>query len=72
MHIKFSTEFTFFIITQLITVGIIVGTYKTTISFMQLQIKELKEDMRKYNNFLERLIKAESNIKALWRKADEQ
>ncbi len=71
MH-NISPEFLLTIVIQLISAGIIIGVYKTTIAFMQLQIKELKEDMKKYNNFLERLIKAESNIKALWRKADEQ
>lgn len=60
------------LIIQIVSVGIFIGVYKTTIAFMQKQIEELKNDMRKYNNVLERLIKAESNIKALWRKADEQ
>lgn len=54
------------IIIQLVSVGIFIGVYKTTISFMQKQIEEikkqaekdkceLKEDMRKYNNVLERV-----------------
>ena len=33
---------------------IFIGMFKTTINFMQEQIKDLKEEMRKYNNVLER------------------
>jgi len=49
---------------QLIAIGIFIGVYKTTISFMQLQIQELKEDMRKYNNILERMIRVEDSAKS--------
>ena len=49
---------------QLIAIGIFIGVYKTTISFMQLQIQELKEDMRKYNNILERMIRVEDSTKS--------
>jgi cell division protein FtsL len=49
---------------QLVAVGIFIGVYKTTIAFMQLQIQELKEDMRKYNNILERRIRVEDSAKS--------
>ena len=49
---------------QLVAIGIFIGVYKTTISFMQLQIQELKEDMRKYNNILERMIRGEDSAKS--------
>lgn len=49
---------------QLVAIGIFIGVYKTTIAFMQLQIQELKEDMRKYNNILERMIRVEDSAKS--------
>lgn len=52
-------EFCVTIIIQLLAVGIFIGVYKATIGFMQLQITELKDDMRKYNNILERMIRVE-------------
>ena len=61
---NFSPEFVFFVVVQLITVGIFIGVYKSTIAFMQEQIKDLKEDMHKYNNVLERLAVAKNRIKA--------
>lgn len=65
-----STELIFSIVIQLIAVGIFIGVYKATVSFMQLQIKELKEDMRKYNNMLERLIKAEQSVNSAHKRID--
>ena len=59
-----SYELIMSIIIQLVAVGIFIGVYKTTISFMQLQISELKEDMRKYNNILERMIRVEDSAKS--------
>ena len=70
MFNDFSPEFIFFVITQLLTVGIIIGTYKTSISFMQTQIKELKEEMHKYNNVLSRLAVAENSIKSMHHRMD--
>lgn len=81
MFDNLSPEFVFFVITQLITVGIILGTYKTTISFMQQQIKEIKEqakldkqelteEMRKYNNVLSRLAVAENSIRSAHHRMD--
>ena len=59
------------VIIQLIAIGIFIGVYKTTISFMQLQIQELKEDMRKYNNILERMIKNEQSTKTAHHRLDD-
>ena len=41
MHI--SPELIISVVIQLIAVGIFIGVYKTTIAFMQEQIKDLKE-----------------------------
>lgn len=65
-----SYELIISIVIQLIAVGIFIGVYKTTISFMQLQISELKEDMRKYNNILERMIRVEDSAKSAHHRLD--
>ena len=65
-----SMELVFSIVVQLIAIGIFIGVYKATVSFMQLQIKELKEDMRKYNNMLERLIKTEQSVSSAHKRID--
>ena len=65
------TGFVIGLVIQIITVGIFIGIYKTTISFMQQQIEDLKSDMRKYNNVLERLIKVESLSSSAHRRIDE-
>jgi cell division protein FtsL len=62
LHI--SPELIISVTIQLVAVGIFIGVYKTTIAFMQLQIQELKEDMRKYNNILERMIRVEDSTKS--------
>lgn len=66
-----STEFFLSIIIQLLTAGIMIGVYKATIDFMQQQISELKDDMRKYNNVLSRLAVAENSLKSLHHRVDE-
>ena len=70
-EMNISSELIFSIVIQLIAVGIFIGVYKATVSFMQLQIKELKEDMRKYNNMLERLIKVEQKADAAHQRIDD-
>jgi len=65
-----SFELTISIIIQLIAIGIFIGVYKTTIAFMQQQIIELKEDMRKYNNILERMIRVEDSTKSAHHRLD--
>ena len=61
---NFTPEFMMSVGIQVLSIGIIIGIYKTTISFMQQQILELKEDMRKYNNILERMICFEQSAKS--------
>lgn len=65
-----SIELTISIIIQLIAIGVFIGVYKTTIAFMQEQIKDLKEDMRKYNNILERMIRVEDSAKSAHHRLD--
>lgn len=65
-----SWELGFSIIIQLVAIGVFIGVYKTTINFMQLQISELKEDMRKYNNILERMIRVEDSTKSAHHRLD--
>jgi len=79
---SFSPELILSVIIQLISVGIFIGVFKTTISFMQEQIKdikhtlkedkqELKDEMSKYNNVLERLIIAEQSTRSAHKRIDE-
>ena len=74
-------EFLLSIFINLIAIGVIFGTYKTTIEFMQGQIseikkqsekdkEELKEEMRKYNNMLERMIRVEDSTKSAHHRID--
>ena len=63
-------ELAFCIVVQLLTAGICIGVYKCTVSFMQQEIAELKTDMKKYNNVLERLIRVEDSAKSAHRRID--
>lgn len=65
-----SIELIISLIVQLVAIGIFIGVYKTTIAFMQQQIAELKEDMRKYNNILERMIRVEDSCKSAHHRID--
>lgn len=78
---QFSPELIISVVIQLISVGIFIGVFKTTIAFMQQQIekievalsndkKELKDEMAKYNNMLERMIIAEQSTKAAHHRID--
>lgn len=67
---NFSPEFYLSVGIQLISIGVFFGVYKTTINFMQQQIVELKADMHKYNNVLERLAVAENKISACHQRID--
>lgn len=58
------------IVINLVAIGIFIGVYKTTIHFMQQQIIDLKEEMKRYNNVLERLIRCEQSEKAIWHRLD--
>ena len=78
---NFSPELIISVIIQLISVGIFIGVFKTTISFMQEQIieikqnlkddkQELKDEMRKYNSVLERIAINEQATKSAHHRID--
>lgn len=67
---KITPEFIMSVCIQLVSIGIIIGIYKTTISFMQAQIVELKADMRKYNSIMERMIVVEQSTKSAHHRID--
>lgn len=67
---EITPEFVMSVCIQLVSIGIIIGIYKTTISFMQAQIVELKADMRKYNSILERMIVVEQSTKSAHHRID--
>ena len=66
-----SPELVLSVVIQLIAVGIFIGVFKTTVSFMQEQIKDLKEEMKRYNNVLERMIVTEQSVKAAHHRIDD-
>ena len=66
-----SQEFLISLFIQLLILAFFVGIYVATIKFMDAQIKELKEEMRKYNNVLERLIITEQSTKSAHHRIDE-
>lgn len=68
---EISAEFTISLIIQLLILAFFVGIYVTTIKFMAKQIEELKEDMRKYNNVLERMIITEQSVKSAHHRIDD-
>lgn len=68
---NFSPEFYMSVVIQLVAMGVVIGIYKTTISFMQVQISELKDDMKKYNNMLERMIVVEQSTKSAHHRIDD-
>ena len=63
-------ELAFCVVVQLLTAGICIGVYKTTVTFMQTEIADLKSDMKKYNNVLERLIRVEDKADAAHSRID--
>lgn len=67
---NFSPELIISVVIQLVSVGIFIGMFKTSLSFMQEQIKDLKEDMHKYNNVLARLAVAENSLKSAHHRID--
>lgn len=79
--LNLSPELVISVVIQLISVGIFIGVFKTTVAFMQQQIaeikndlktdkQELKEEMAKYNSILERMIIAEQSTKAAHHRID--
>lgn len=78
---NFSPELIISVVIQLITAGIFIGCFKTTVSFMQEQIieikhnlkedkQELKAEMQKYNSVLERMIIVEQSTKSAHKRID--
>lgn len=65
------TGFIIGLVIQIVTVGIFIGIYKTTISFMQKQIEELRDEMRRYNNVLSRLAVTENSVSSAHHRIDE-
>lgn len=74
-------EFIITLIIQLLILAFFVGIYTATIKFMGKQIedlkellandkKELKEEMKKYNNVLERMIITEQQAKSAHKRID--
>ena len=66
-----SPELILSVIIQLVAIGIFIGVFKTTVAFMQEQIKDLKDEMRRYNNVLERMIIAEQSVKSAHHRIDD-
>ena len=66
-----SMELIFSLGIQLISVGIFIGMYKTSLNFMQEEIKELKVEMARYNNVLSRLAVAENSVASAHKRIDE-
>ena len=74
-------EFIITLVIQLLILAFFVGIYTATIKFMQKQIedlketlledkKELKDEMAKYNNVLERMIITEQSVKSAHKRID--
>lgn len=79
---QFSPELIISVVIQLISVGIFIGVFKTSLAFMQQQIgeikadlktdkQELKDEMRRYNNVLTRLALVENSSKSCHKRLDE-
>lgn len=77
-----STELIISLVIQLVSIGIFIGVFKATVSFMQQQIEdikttlkddkqELKEEMRRYNSVLERMIICEQSTKSAHHRIDD-
>lgn len=75
-------EFIITLIIQLLILAFFVGIYTATIKFMGKQIedlkellandkKELKDEMAKYNNVLERMIITEQSVKSAHKRLDD-
>lgn len=78
---QLSPELIISVVIQLVSVGIFIGVFKTTVAFMQQQIgeikndlkadkQELKDEMKRYNSVLERMIIAEQSTKAAHHRLD--
>lgn len=56
---QFSPELIISVVIQLISVGIFIGVFKTTITFMQQQIIEIKNDLKADKEELKNMLKAD-------------
>lgn len=56
---QFSPELIISVVIQLISVGIFIGVFKTTIAFMQQQIVEIKNDLKTDKQELKNMLKAD-------------
>ena len=81
-ELSVNQEFVISLLIQLLILAFFVGVYVTTIKFMQAKIDEIKQalkedkaelksDMKRYNNYLERLIRLEDSDRAAHRRIDE-
>lgn len=77
-----STELIISLVIQLVSIGIFIGVFKATVAFMQQQIEdikttlkddkqELKDEMRRYNSVLERMIICEQSTKSAHHRIDD-
>lgn len=77
-----STELITSLVIQLVSIGIFIGVFKATVTFMQQQIEdikitlkedkqELKDEMRRYNSVLERMIIVEQSTKSAHHRIDD-
>ena len=64
-------EFIISLVVQLLILAFFFGIYVSTIRFMKEQIADLKSDMKKYNNVLERLIITEQSVRSAHHRIDE-
>lgn len=55
---------------QLVSIGIFIGMFKTSLAFMQEQIKDLKDEMHRYNSVLSRIAVAENSISSAHHRID--
>jgi predicted Holliday junction resolvase-like endonuclease len=81
MVMSIGHEFFLSLLVQLLILAFFVGVYVTTIKFMGNKIeeikealkddkKELKEEMKRYNNVLERMIINEQSVKSAHHRID--
>lgn len=77
-----STELIISLVIQLVSIGIFIGVFKATVAFMQQRIEdikitlkedkqELKDEMRRYNSVLERMIIVEQSTKSAHHRIDD-
>ena len=66
-----SPELIISVIIQLVSIGIFIGMFKTSLSFMQEQIRDLKDEMHRYNSVLARLAVAENSISSAHHRIDD-